>query len=405
MLQPPSLVNFRGAMIYRWIKQIIRNSQTAKVKIIDTETFFETHKEENPYIILGLGDASSSSANFLGEFSKMPNSPFEVYLIQDSQAKKVFRSQGLSGSKFNIIFLNNPAKILKEYSEDLDYHLFYQWLLQQASKPGAFGFGNNINYVKKNFLLNKPTFAFFGAKNAKEFSKQKFVKSIRRVAERSEADVLWGNPTSEYLDEVDYVDCSEKDYSNGQICGYYYVDFSNKNASRRYKVSVGKFDEDSLEVALKRFLGGIKNTMPYKFSDASKLDVLGSNSFIKPLSLKTLDVLKNSKKDSIILSFNVCGSNCQDKLKLILGLEQTLSKQSLSSINFYTLNLKKNELPNQFYEFSQLNLLYVRSTSPDKHIPLNNISSVSDLVSAIKKHSTTEILDVSEMDKDLEDYI
>ena len=83
MLQAPSKISFRGAMIYRWIKQTIRNSQTAKIKFTDTETFFETHKEEHPYIILGLGDPSSSTANFLGEFSKMPNSPFEIYLIQD----------------------------------------------------------------------------------------------------------------------------------------------------------------------------------------------------------------------------------------------------------------------------------------------------------------------------------
>jgi len=82
-----------------------------------------------------------------------------------------------------------------------------------------------------------------------------------------------------------------------------------------------------------------------------------------------------------------------------------LSKQSLESINFYTLNLKKNELPTRFYESSQLNLLYVRRTNPDNLLTLTNITSVSDLISAIKKHSTTEILDVGEIDKDLEDYI
>lgn len=166
-----------------------------------------------------------------------------------------------------------------------------------------------------------------------------------------------------------------------------------------------KFDEDALEVTLKRLMTGLKNISPHKFSDTSKLDILSSSSFIKPLGLKTLDVLKNSKKDSLILSFNVCGSNCQDKLKLLLGLEQMLSKQSLESINFYTLNLKKNELPTRFYESSQLNLLYVRRTNPDNLLTLTNITSVSDLISAIKKHSTTEILDVGEIDKDLEDYI
>ena len=82
-----------------------------------------------------------------------------------------------------------------------------------------------------------------------------------------------------------------------------------------------------------------------------------------------------------------------------------LSKQLLESINFCTLNLKKNELPTKYYESSQLNLHYVRSTNPDKLLTLNNITSVSNLIAAIKKHSTTEILDVSEMDKDLEDYI
>lgn len=74
-------------------------------------------------------------------------------------------------------------------------------------------------------------------------------------------------------------------------------------------------------------------------------------------------------------------------------------------MNVYTLDLKKNELPSKFYEFSAINLLYVRKSNPEKLINLKKVTSSFDLVELIKKHSTTDIVDVSEEDQELEDYI
>lgn len=107
----------------------------------------------------------------------------------------------------------------------------------------------------------------------------------------------------------------------------------------------------------------------------------------------------------MILSFMVCGSNCQEKLKILAELETRLSKSSVESLNFFTLDLKKNELPPNFYEHSSMNLFYVRKSNPGKLIVLKKVKSSFDLIELIKKHATSEIVDVGEEDQDLEDYI
>ena len=81
-----------------------------------------------------------------------------------------------------------------------------------------------------------------------------------------------------------------------------------------------KFDEDTLEVRLNNLIKSIAKDKPYKFSYNQPLENLSSDSFIKPLSLDTLSVLETSRKDSLILSYTVCGSNCQEKLKLVMDL-------------------------------------------------------------------------------------
>lgn len=271
MLPPPGRANLKGILIYRWLRQTIRSSNVPKAKITDTEAFFETHKEEYPYMIVGLGDQSSTSSNFLGEFSKMPHLPFEIFMIDDGDAKRIFQSQGLSGSKFNILFLSNNARILREYTGDLDFYMFYSWVQEHTTKPGVFNFGTNVNFMKRNFLLNKPTIALFGVEPTEENSQEEFRNGIKRVAERLDVDILWGTPTSEYLDEVDYVDCKENEMKGNFVCGYFYKNFLNRELSERYRIVLPQFDEDTLEVQLGKMFKSLSKRKPYKFSDNKPL--------------------------------------------------------------------------------------------------------------------------------------
>jgi hypothetical protein len=105
------------------------------------------------------------------------------------------------------MFLSNTSRVLKEYTGDLDYYMFYSWVKQLANQPGVFNFEANTEFVKRNFILNKQTLVLFGVQNDAETQKESFKKGIKRVAERLSIDILWGKATAEYKDEVDYVDC------------------------------------------------------------------------------------------------------------------------------------------------------------------------------------------------------
>ena len=82
--------NFKGIKIYRWIKMNIRSHNYQKVEYPELENFFENRKEQEPYIVVGIGEKDSIEAKFLAEFSKIPSSPFKFYILEDKAAKRVF---------------------------------------------------------------------------------------------------------------------------------------------------------------------------------------------------------------------------------------------------------------------------------------------------------------------------
>ena len=400
MMPLPTSKNFRGMLIYRWIRMHIRAARIPKVEILDTETFFEVKKEQHPYIVIGLGDKTSVEGSFLGEFSMIPRTSFKMYMLEDKQARRVFQSQGLSPSKYNILFINNVAKKMVEYTGDLDYYRFNQFLTENARQTGVFPFKRRTSFLTDSIALKKNVVVLFPPKNKKKFSKRKFVNSIRRVAERLDHDIYWGEQSSEYLDEVDFSDCSK---NSKKICGYILQNFWNTQQQKRYKVEFKRFNEDTLEEQLGN---RIKNLgAPYYFSDSSA-----------PVNLKTtgiqvlsrnnkLEKIDKSGKDSLILTYSICGSNCQEKLKYLVEARERLSEESLKNLEFYVCDLRKNEMGDEFYEHQNLSLFYVRKTDVEKLIHLKEVSSGFDLLEAVKKLATVDMVDNNQEDEEFEDYI
>ena len=408
MMPLPTSKNFKGILIYRWIKMHIRASKIPKVEIMDTETFFEQRKERDPYIIVGLGPRDSVEGNFLGEFSLIPKTPFKIYFLEESLSKKLFQSIGLSGAKFNILLINNVAKKIQEYSQDLDYFKFNQWLEKSAREPGAFQFNKRNNYVSNTIGLRRKVMTVFLPYLRKKYRKNKFRASIARVAERFDYSILWGRINSEYVDEIDYVDCQEEVEKSKKICAYLYHDFHDPQQRKRYKLNFKKFDEDNLEEDLGNFLKDL-NGKEHFFSDEKPLKGLSPLLGVKTLSRnnygKHFGDQSTRQRDALILSYYICGSNCQEKLSYIVEFLGRMTESTRDQLDVFVCDLKKNEMPDEFYQFSRLGYIYVRKTDSKRLYSLDGVNSSYDLVDKIKGLASFEVVGSAEEDSELEDLV
>lgn len=397
MMNPPLESNFKGVKIYRWIKKLLREINTPRISVVDAETFFETKVESHPYCVVCLGKRTSSECSFIEEYSYIPDDSIKFYVIEEKLGKKVFQSIGLSGAKTNTLIINNVAKKIEEFEEDYDFRPFHLFTKGVLHLPGT---SSDSDFISHSLALGKLTIAVLPAQWSSEYISKDFIKSLREVTKNVKADIYYIRNKKTFIDKVEYTDCQEM-----QSCIFIYQNAHLPHRKKRYRIIDGLDDLSvpSLERILTNFFNS-RSKEPYFYSDDSKLESVGNSSLIKVLSRNNQEAILTGK-DSLILAYEVCGSNCLEKLKIMNELASLIAPSSQANLNLLTCDIKKNEMPESYYAHTQLNFFFIPGSDSSKLIPLNTANSSTELLSLIQKYSSSDIVSLESAEEEFEDYI
>lgn len=397
-LLPPALPKITATTLYRWIKQQIRASVMSNLRETDATTFFENLKEKHPFTIVGLGSKDSLEAKFLNEFSKNPRTTFGMYLIQDKLAKSVFQSIGLSSSNFNVILINNLGKKIKEYTGDLDYLSFWDFLMEQTKALGAVSISGREHYIKDIASTGNPfVLLTLSDKSAKELEST-FIKKARTLSNEFNTNVLYGVNSPKLHEAFEYNDAEKTD-----DCLWLYSDYLNKETKARYKYILPNLEYKTLHETLGRHKHN-KQPQRYFFSSAYRAPEISEQFTV--LSRDNLQETLATKKDVFLLLYKFCGSNCHDKLKYMLEGLRELPVSARDKIIFAVVNVSTNELPEELSVLSDLSFKYHRGTeAADSWIELPNFSSGYYIAKEVAKYASFPVTVEQELDQELEDLL
>ena len=146
------------------------------------------------------------------------------------------------------------------------------------------------------------------------------MEEIRDVAKQFEINIVYGSiDRSAYNEKVDYNDCDFEE-EGIEACGFIYENFHTTDRRRRFRITTQKFTSKNLEEAISSHFKNQLSNEPYYFSSDKKLDSISKESEIQVLSRNNANEILGNGKDSVILSYLVCGSNCTEKLKILTEL-------------------------------------------------------------------------------------
>ena len=397
---PPSLPKETPTILYRWIKQHIRSSGHSTLRELDTVSFFEKYKEKNPFIVVGLGAKDSPEARFLQEFSKNPRNTFVCYIIQEKYAKEIFMSIGLSTSKFNLIVINNIGKVIKEYDGDLDYKLFWNYLIDQTKHLGAFNIKDKEPFLGNLASTGQP-FALLSLSNSSYHSLDHgFIKKMRTISNEYRMSVLYGINNEKVHQNFEYNDCEKT-----ENCLFVYTDYTYSHKKNRYKFLLEGTDYKAIDKNMLRY----KYEKPQLYHYSSSYRPLEVDDKFVVLSRDNIETYLNQGKDIFVMLFKYCGSNCHDKLKYMSDSLKEFSGNIIDKITYAVCNVVINEMPNEYNISGDVGFLYIRPDKSEpgkrKYIELSNYSSGYYIAKDIVKHASFEVKLKDEEEEDLEDYL
>ena len=393
---PPSLPRWTPTILYRWIKQNIRASALSTLRELDTVSFFEKYKEKHPFIVVGLGPKDSSEARFLQEFSKNPRWTYATYLITEKYAKTIFQSIGLTSSPFNILIINNLGKVIKEYDGDLDYKVFWGFLMEQTKLLGAINVKGREQNVRTVASTGNPFVLLALSEKSYNLLPPTFLKTMRTLSNEFRLNVLFGVNNQKIHEHFEYNDC-EKD----EDCLFVYSDYTHRAKKRRFKFSPKDLSFDSLTESLARHK--YQTPEPYYYSSSYRAPEVDDRFVV--LSRGNLPTFREQNKDIFVLLYKFCGSNCHDKLKYMQDALKEFAEPVLDRLTFAVCNVATNEMPEEFGLVGDLGFMYRRAGADSRFVDLPNYSSGYYIAKDIVKHASFQTRLREDEEEDLEEYL
>lgn len=155
----------------------------------------------------------------------------------------------------------------------------------------------------------------FTRQRKEEHQEAEFLVELRDIALKYDINIFYGMFDSKYQDLVDYTDC-EDTLKEKEACAYLYESFHTFESKKRFRFEFDHFDPSSLDLGLNEHF---KEPTPdqHFFSNDEAPRMVSKSSPLKVLSRNNLGEFLSSGRDILILAFQVCGSNCVEKVKIL----------------------------------------------------------------------------------------